>query len=229
VSVKRQFVRKPVEEGLPPGLPPAERRSARMRLVASRRLIGLTVVLDGVHDPHNISAVLRSCDGFGIQHVHILGESQSLPVNPAITRGCHKWLTIHYHLTPEECAEALRRKGFRLWAAVPERNARPLHEIDFSRETALLFGAERDGFSAKMLELCDERYFIPMAGFSQSLNISVAAAVSLYVGACARRAALGGDTDLSPGEVAALTDEWAAADRCGGGGCCSQLEPKRET
>jgi len=227
--VKRQFVRKPVEEGLPAGLPPGERRLARMRLVASRRLVGLTVVLDGVHDPHNISAVLRSCDGFGIQHVHILGDSQSLPVNPAITRGCHKWLTIHYHSSPQECAQALRSKGFRLWAAVPDRNAKPLHEIDFSRETALVFGAERDGLSAKMLEMCDGRYFIPMAGFSQSLNISVAAAVSLYAGACARRATLGADTDLSPGEAAALADEWAAADRGGRGRGSSPLEPERET
>lgn len=184
-----------------------------MRLVAGRRLAGLRVVLDGVHDPHNISAVLRSCDSFGVQHVHLLGEPELLPVNRVITRGCHKWLTFHYHVSAAACAEALHALGFELWAAMPDREAKALHEIDFGRKIALLFGAERAGLSAELIAHCDGRYVIPMTGFSESLNISVAAAVSLYAGTRARRDALGAETDLSADEVAALAERWIAQDQ----------------
>lgn len=205
--------RKPVDEGLPLDLAPGERRPARMRLVAARRLAGLRVVLDGVHDPHNISAVLRSCDSFGVQHVHLLGDAESLPVNRVITRGCDKWLTFHYHVSAVACAEALHAEGFELWAAMPDRDAKALREIDFSRKIALLFGAERAGISMELLAHCDGRYVIPMAGFSESLNISVAAAVSLYAGTRTRRDALDAQTDLSSDEVDALAEGWISADR----------------
>ena len=199
-------------EGLPPELPPEERRAARIRLVAGRRLTGVTVVLDGVHDPHNISAVLRSCDAFGVQHVHIIGDPDNLPVSRLITRRCEKWLTLHHHASATACADALHAQGFALWAAMPDRTAKPLEEIDFSRKTALLFGAERLGLSDELLALCDGRYMIPMAGFSQSLNISVAAAISLYTGVTARRRALGRAGDMADAEAESLARAWIKVD-----------------
>ena len=227
---KHLSARKPVDEGLPSDLPPEERRPARIRLVAARRLAGLRVVLDGVHDPHNISAVLRSCDAFGVQHVHLLGKPESLPVNRLITRGCDKWLTFHHHASAAACAEALHAEDFSLWAAMPDRKAAALREIDFGRKVALLFGAERAGLSRDLLAHCDGRYVIPMAGFSESLNISVAAAVSLYAGAHARRAALGAATDLLPDETNALAEQWLAADRARRfRGCTPPLEPPPQT
>lgn len=204
--------RLPVPEGLPPGLPPDERRPARMRVVAGRRLGGLTVVLDGLHDPHNISAALRSCEGFGVQHVHLIGEPADLPMNRIVTCGCEKWLSLHYHPDATTCVAAVRAEGFELWAAVPCRDAVPLRTIDFSRKTALIFGAERLGLSEELVSRCDGKYFIPMAGFVESFNVSVAVAVSLY-GACrARRRAVGGRTDLSAEEVEDLARSWAEAD-----------------
>ena len=108
---------------------------------------------------------------------------------------------------------------FELWAAVPDRKATALEEIDFARRIALLFGAERDGLSDELLSACDGRYQIPMEGFSQSLNISVAAAISLYVAAGSRRRALSQPTDLTPREVKALAQAWIDEDdarrRCG--------------
>ena len=193
-------------------MPPWERRPARMRIVAGRRLEGLAVVLDGVHDPHNISAVLRSCDGFGVQHVHLIGDEAELQPNRMITRGCQKWLTLHYHCDAAVCADALHADGFRLLTAMLDRDARPLGEVDFGRKTALLFGNEKDGVSDALAALADGKYFIPMAGFSQSLNISVAAAISLYAGAVARRRALGRETDMAPAEVDALARSWIDAD-----------------
>jgi len=205
--------RAPVPEGLPPDMPPRQRRPARMKRVAERRLAGTTVVLDGVHDPHNISAVLRSCDSFGVQHVHLIGGPEDLRPNRLITRGCERWLTLHYHPDAVTCAAALHAQGFDLWAAVPNREEKTLEQIDFSRNVAFLFGAERNGLSARLLACCDGRYLIPMAGFSQSLNVSVAAAISLYIGTRARRRALGRATDLTDDEIESLAQTWIDADK----------------
>jgi tRNA (guanosine-2'-O-)-methyltransferase len=202
--------RLPVPEGLPDDLGPGERRRERMRLVAARRLAGLTVALDNVHDPHNISAVLRSCDGFGLQHVHLVGLSAD--PNRAVSMGCEKWLTLHRHVDAPACATALRAAGYELWAAMPDRDARPIEQVDFTRPIALVFGAERDGLSEALLNACDGRYQIYMPGFSQSLNVSVAAAISIHIGATARRKALAAPTDLRPEEIDALAAEWIRAD-----------------
>ena len=201
-----------VPENLPPDLPEGERRAARMRVVAGRRLRGITVVLDGVHDPHNISAVLRSCDGFGVQRVHLIGKPDALPINRLITRGCEKWLHLRYYDAASECVAALRKDGFELWAAVPDRKAPALEDIDFARRIALLFGAERDGLSDELLSACDGRYQIPMPGFSQSLNISVAAAISVYVATTSRRRALNRPSDLAPREIETLVQAWIDQD-----------------
>jgi tRNA (guanosine-2'-O-)-methyltransferase len=183
-----------------------------MRLVAGRRLGGIRVALDGVHDPHNISAVLRSCEGFGVQHVHLVGRTGSVAVNRAITLGCEKWLELHAHADGAACASALHEQGFELWAAMPDRAARPVETLDFGRKVALVFGGERDGLSDELLAACDGRYQIPMPGFSQSLNVSVAAAISIYIAASLRRRAVGGSTDLMPAEVEALAQAWIAED-----------------
>lgn len=208
MSRRKPSDRAPVPEEYPEELPEDERRPARMRLVAGRRLVGLRVVLDGLHDPHNISAVLRSSEGFGLQHVHLLGMPLDLPTNKAITKGCEKWLSLHYHATAAACAEALHAEGFALWAAMPDRSAPILDDIDFTAKVALVFGAERDGVSPQLLAQCDRRYQIPMPGFSQSLNVSVAAAISLYVAARARRKAVGGATDQTSDESDALGRKW---------------------
>lgn len=202
--------REPVNEGLPEELEPEERRAARMRLVAARRLTGLTVALDGVHDPHNISAVLRSCEGFGLQEVHWVEPRGG--ANRAISMGCEKWLMLNRYRNPLDCATALHAAGFELWAAVPDRLAPMIEQVDFSRRIALVFGSERDGLSGDLLSACDGRYQIRMVGFSQSLNVSVAAAISIQIAAGARRRLLGRDTDLTDAEAAALAERWIAAD-----------------
>ncbi|MGD1000519.1 MAG: RNA methyltransferase [Candidatus Brocadiia bacterium] len=197
---------------MPPDIPEEERRPARMRLVAGRRLGGVRVVLDGVHDPHNISAVLRSCEGFGVQHVHLVGAMEDLPLNRAITCGCEKWLELHAHADGAACAGALHQQGFGLWAAVPDRAAQPIEALDFGRKVALVFGGEHAGLSDELLAACDGRYQLPMPGFSQSLNVSVAAGISIYIAASLRRRAIGGPTDLAPAEVEALAKSWIAED-----------------
>jgi tRNA (guanosine-2'-O-)-methyltransferase len=209
---KQRGIRAPVDENLPPDLPPEVRRPARMRIVAARRLAGLTIVLDGVHDPHNIAAVLRSCEGFGLLDVHIVGAPKKFRVSRSICKGCHKWLQIHHHATPQECADVLHAEGFELWAAICDRDSVTLQEIDFTRKIALVFGAERDGVSKEIQDACDGKYIIKMDGFSQSLNVSVAAAVSIYTGCVKRRAALGAVTDLPQSEIDSLANGWIGAE-----------------
>ena len=202
--------REPVPEDLPEGTAPEERRPARIRMVAARRLDGLAVVLDGVHDPHNISAVLRSCDGFGVQNVHLIGLSAR--PNRAICMGCDKWLTLHRYDSPADCVAALRAANYQLWAAMPDREAPSLEEIDFSKKIALVFGAERDGLSDELLRACDGRYQIYMPGFSESLNVSVAAAISIYVAARERRKSVAAPTDMTEAGINALAQRWLDLD-----------------
>lgn len=213
VTRRKGSDRSPVHEDLPPGTPEDDRRAARMRLVAGRRLAGLTVVLDGVHDPHNISAVLRSAEGFGLAAAHIIGGAMQLCPNKAITKGCEKWLDLRYYADPAACADTLEAQGFELWAAVPDRTAPRIEEMDFRKRIAFVFGHERDGISAALTARCPGRYQIPMPGFSQSLNVSVAAAISIYIAASSRRRLLGSETDLSPAEVNALAEHWIVRDR----------------
>jgi tRNA (guanosine-2'-O-)-methyltransferase len=144
--------------------------------------------------------------------VHLIGRMEDLPVNRAVTCGCEKWLDLHAHPDGAACASALHEHGFELWAAVPDRAAQPLEALDFRRKVALVFGGEHAGLSGELLAACDGRYQIPMPGFSQSLNVSVAAAISIYIAASLRRRAVGGSTDLSPAEIAALAQGWIAED-----------------
>jgi len=160
------------------GLKP--RRWARIQSVLEQRLGAVRVVLEDLHHPHNMSAVLRSCDAFGVQYVHAVEEPENFTVSRRITLGTQKWLTLRRHDTIAGCAEELRGAGFRLFAAVLNPQAVPLDRIPVDTPVALVFGNERAGVSSSALDLCDGSYTIPMLGFAQSLNISVAAAISLY-------------------------------------------------
>lgn len=186
------------------------RRIERIRQVAAQRLGGLTVVLENVHDPHNVSAVLRSAEGLGLTTVHVIWPEGRLELNKAVTQGCHKWLDVRRYRDSLSCLPQLKAEGFRLCGADPKEGARDLRDLDFSKPTALIFGSEHHGLSPQARELCDETFAIPMRGFSQSLNISVAAAICLFLGAELRRQTLGKASDLSGAEIEALQQAWIA-------------------
>ncbi len=155
-------------------------RWARMQAVLDQRLGAVRVVLEDLHHPHNMSAVLRTCEALGIQHVHAVEPRDPFTVSRRITRGAHKWLQLHHHDRMDECAETLHGLGFRLYAALLGPGAIPLEEIPVEPRVALVFGNEKEGVSPEAMALCDGAYTIPMSGFVQSFNISVAAAISLY-------------------------------------------------
>lgn len=170
-------------------------RAARLDQVAAGRLSGVTVVLENLYDPHNGGAALRSCEAMGLHAVHVIESQERFRVSSKITQGCDKWLDVHRHGSIASCAAALRAQGFRLYGAVPGA-ALPLSELDPLRPAALLLGNEHAGLSPQARDACDAEFSIPLFGFSQSLNLSVATALCVFTHAARRRQALGRDGDL---------------------------------
>jgi len=150
-----------------------------MNDVLNQRLNKLTIVLDNVHDPHNISAVLRSCEAFGIQDVHIIETTEKFVVNREITHKCEKWLTLHIWKDFKSCADFLKHKNFAIYSTCFAEDALPINEISIDSPIAIVVGNEHRGVQNKITDLCDGKVIIPMFGFVQSLNVSVASAIAL--------------------------------------------------
>ena len=157
-------------------------REARLLAVLSKRQDDLTVVLENVFDPHNISAVMRTCDAVGIQDIYILNTR--IPVHKKwgakSSSSAVKWLTIHQYTDAGECFKDLRRSYDRILTTHLAADAVNLYQIDFTGRIALVFGNEHSGVSDEIREMADGNFLIPQAGIIQSLNISVACAVCLY-------------------------------------------------
>ena len=158
-------------------------RKAKIETVLAHRTRYLTVVLEDIHTSQNAGAVLRNCDNFGIQNVHIIEQTSSFKVNLNVTRGCQKWLTTHRYRqqqrNTQDCIEGLKAKGYRIVATTPHTDACALPDLPLDRPIALLFGNELDGLSETALTCADTHLKIPMYGFSESFNISVSTALCL--------------------------------------------------
>lgn len=157
-------------------------RRARFENVLSRRQNDITIVLENVFDPHNISAVMRSCDAIGVQDIFVLNTK--IPRHKKwgfrSSSSAAKWLTVHQYDVAEDCIAALRKKYELILTTHLSTDAVSLYEIDLTRPTALIFGNEHAGVSEEIRGLADGNFIIPQVGMIQSLNISVACAVSLY-------------------------------------------------
>ncbi|HZZ75830.1 MAG TPA: RNA methyltransferase [Puia sp.] len=157
-------------------------REKRLKYVLQNRQPDLTVVLENVFDPHNISAVMRTCDAVGIQDMYVLNTkiSRHKKWGARSSSSAAKWLTIHEHTDASLCFAELRKKFPVILTTHLSSSAVSLFEIDFTNPVALVFGNEHDGVSEEIRELADGNFVIPQVGMIQSLNISVACAVSLY-------------------------------------------------
>lgn len=145
----------------------------------------ITVVLEDLYQPHNASAVLRSCDCFGIQDVHIVENRNTYSINPDVTLGSNKWLSLKKYNRKEsntlEAYRSLRNRGYRIIATTPHTEDTTLEGFDLDRgKLALVFGTELEGLSEIAIQEADEYMRIPMFGFTESFNISVSAAIILY-------------------------------------------------
>jgi tRNA (guanosine-2'-O-)-methyltransferase len=168
-------------------------RSARLRQVIDARLACVTVLMDAPHDPHNGSAVMRSCDAFGVQRLHVVPRHEPFAISTTVTRGSEKWVDVLVHPTPADAVGALVADGFELVATHPEGQLAP-EDLATIPRLALVLGNERDGIREDLERAASRTVRVPMRGFVESLNMSVSAAI-LLCAATARRSG-----DLSPEE-----------------------------
>lgn len=162
-----------------------DNRWQRINEVLNQRTRFLSVVLEDLYQPHNASAVLRSCDCFGVQDVHIIENENSFNPSQGVTIGSDQWLSLHKYKegggqNTKQCYQQLREKGYRLIATTPHEDDVTIDEVPLDQKTALIFGSELTGLSDFALKEADGYARIPMAGFSESFNISVSAALCLY-------------------------------------------------
>lgn len=157
-----------------------EHKRQKMQQVLSERTRHVTVVLEDIFQPHNASAVLRSCDLFGIQNVHIVENKYRFRSVPTVSLGSSKWLDVYKYNTVTGCIQTLKKNGYTIIATTPQKDASVLSDISISEKTALLFGTEKDGLTQEAMDLADGFVKIPMFGFTESFNISVSVALCLY-------------------------------------------------
>jgi tRNA (guanosine-2'-O-)-methyltransferase len=192
--------------------PRTERRQNRIASVLRHRQPDLTVVLENVHDPHNVSAVLRSCDAVGVQRVHLIYTTEEAPkqaLSRTTSASAAKWIEIVWHDSVAECYWQLRKAGFSVFATALNPGARDLYEVDLRKPTAVVFGNEMRGLSDEAVQGADAQVVIPVSGMVQSLNISVACAVTLYEAFRQRReSGHYRDAKLPEDEIARLAEVW---------------------
>ena len=187
-----------------------EERRQRIEAVIEARLTSLTVVVENLHDPRNGAAVLRSCEAFGLQAVHVVEAAERFRFSSEVSQGCEKWLDVERHPTFAAAKARLQTKGFALYAAVPDGKV-PLEALDFSRPAAIVVCNEHSGLTSDAIALADVPFAIPMAGMTRSLNLSVATALIVAHASARRRALLGRPGDLDEAARATLRARFYAA------------------
>ena len=164
---------------------PTDQRRNKLKRVAEARQAGLTVVIEDVFDPHNLGAISRSCDAFGVQQINVIFESHPefdpKEVGKNSSTATNKWLDYRIHSSTRAALRTLKGEGWELVAAALDPAADSIFEADFcAPKIALLFGNEKTGLSSTALKLADRRLMIPMRGIAQSMNVSVSAALFIY-------------------------------------------------
>ena len=189
-----------------------ESRDEQFRRVAENRTRYIKVVVENLYQPHNASAVLRSCDCFGVQDIHVIENGNDWELNEGVAMGASKWLHVHQHNELEEntsaCVTQLKSEGYKIVATTPHTNDYDLKSLPMDQPIAVVFGTEVDGISDIVRSEADYFLRIPMYGFTESFNISVAAALSLYELTDRMRKEVR-DWQLSDPERDALLLEWA--------------------
>lgn len=154
-------------------------RLQRINDMLALRQTDLTVLLEEVHKPHNVSAIIRSCDAVGVQNVHTVWFEKVATIRP-ISMGAHDWIDIHSHRSVEQAITQLKGEGKQVLVTHLSDTAIDFREVDYTKPTAIIFGQERFGATEQAIAQADQDIVIPMMGMTQSLNVSVAAALILY-------------------------------------------------
>jgi tRNA (guanosine-2'-O-)-methyltransferase len=181
-------------------------RKERIDQVISQRTRSLTVVLDRLEDNFNMGAVVRTCEAMGLQELHVVrNPNEAWKPNARVSQGSDKWMDVVIHEDFAACREHLKSRGFTLCVSALREGGRSLFDLQFDRKLALVFGNERDGVSDEVVAAADEIFWIPMVGFTRSLNVSAAVSASVTRGIAWRLEHEGRLGDLAPDEKEALT------------------------
>jgi tRNA (guanosine-2'-O-)-methyltransferase len=188
----------------------SEKRKNKILSVLSRRQPDLTLVMENIHDPHNVSAMLRSADAVGIMEVNLVYTTEQFPkIGSKSSSSANKWVGRKKYSSISECYNALRNNGYQILATRLDDNAKKLYDFDLTKPTAFVFGNEHSGVTDDAAQSADSMVFIPMMGMIQSLNVSVACAVTIYEVLRQRTAAKMYDSPrFNQEELDALYDEW---------------------
>lgn len=158
-----------------------EKRKEKIINAAKNRQFSLHLVLENIHDPHNVSAIFRSCDAVGVPNVSLIYNYEKFPkIGKKSSASAFKWVEKVKYKTVDECFNSLRSNGFKIYTTAITENAVSLYDLDFTEKCAIVLGNEHRGVSDEAIKHADKCFSIPMYGFVQSLNVSVAAAVILY-------------------------------------------------
>lgn len=187
-----------------------EKRRNRIDRVLSKRQKDLTLVMDNIWDPHNVSAVLRSCDAFGVAGVHLYYTTSQWPdLGKKSSASAKKWIQRTRHVDADGMIGSLREQGMQLMRTGFSETARPVMDFDFTKPTAIILSNEHRGTSPELAELVEDEIYIPMQGMVQSFNVSVAAAIILYQAFTQRdKAGMYETPTFSGEELEQLKREW---------------------
>jgi len=188
----------------------SEKRLLKITNTLKHRQFDLMVVLENIHDPHNVSAIFRTCDAVGIPKVSLVYTKEKFPkIGKKSSASAFKWVERQKFTSIETCYSELRKKGFRIFVSSISDDAKSIYQLDFSDKVAIVLGNEHRGVSDDAEKLADEKIMIPMFGMVQSLNVSVAAAIILYE-AARQRIAKGkyDDSQLTKVELEELVEQW---------------------
>lgn len=185
-------------------------RYQRLKQILALRQPDLTVLLEGVTKPHNLAAIMRSCDAVGVLEVNAVAERGALKRRPKAAAGSRRWIKTRLHGSVEQAFGALRRSGQRLVVAHPTPDSVPYTDYDYTQPSAIVFGTELHGLSDYSVAQADAAIHIPMLGMGESLNVSVSAALILYEAKCQRqRAGMYRDCRLDRDRYTQTLFEWA--------------------
>ena len=156
------------------------RRFERIKNVLNCRMKNLTVLVEAVNKPHNLSAILRTCDAAGVFEANFISEKDKVKTFNSTAQGSQKWVKLNNHETTISAVSELKKKGFKLYGTTLNERSTDYRNFDYSENTCFVLGAEKWGLSAQLISKVDESIFIPMSGMVQSLNVSVAASILLF-------------------------------------------------
>lgn len=187
-----------------------EKRVEKIKWVLGKRQPSLRVVIENIHDPHNVSAIFRTCDAAGVPKVSLVYNIEKFPkIGKKSSESAYKWIEREKFKSIEECYNQLKKEKFKIYASSLNSESKNLYDLDFTKKSALVLGNEHRGLSKEAEDLADERFYIPMYGMVQSLNVSVSAAITIYE--VMRQRGLKGfydKSELTSNELKKLIDEW---------------------